>query len=455
MKPRCDCICINLKTRKDRKTFMLRQAKKAKFSLKFFKTTKHPEGGAKGCLESHRSIIQEQYQKQSDYVLILEDDAQFTGTLDLPEFPKDWDIIYLGATCKNLQAYNDGYNRALECWSTHAYLIRNTLYQQVLDDLAFWPFEIDRYYVEVIQTDPKYNCYILKKHLTHQKAGYSDIENKNVNYTDAIEMVNNEPYTSVPYEISGDGSDYILKLNDIPDDDLPFVSIITPTYNRQHFVDFMVHNFQNIDYPADKLEWIIVDDSPTQTTGFPKQNNIKYVYLQTENGKRCSIGQKRNYAIKHAIGNYIIHMDDDDYYFPCSVKARVKSLITTGKQCIGVSKISCIDIIRKNGFIVGNDFSVLGEASMAYSKMFWSKRQFNEHVERGEAYLFLKGREKQVVKLPYFFVLIAMTHNSNITDKLRCIETTPETQSAYNALFGLFPDQVQNVIREIINVASS
>ena len=41
---------------------------------------------------------------------------------------------------------------------------------------------------------------------------------------------------------------------------LPFVSVCTPTYNRRVFIPQLIKNFLLQDYPKDKLEWIIIDD---------------------------------------------------------------------------------------------------------------------------------------------------------------------------------------------------
>ncbi len=60
------------------------------------------------------------------------------------------------------------------------------------------------------------------------------------------------------------------------------------------------------------------------------------------------------------------------------------------------------------------------EASLGFRKDFWNKRKFgNEDNNYGEGYLFTKGRENEIVNMPYFFNLIAITHSKNITKNLR------------------------------------
>jgi glycosyltransferase involved in cell wall biosynthesis len=40
----------------------------------------------------------------------------------------------------------------------------------------------------------------------------------------------------------------------------PFVSIITPTFNRRPFIPTMIECYKNQTYPKNRMEWIIVDD---------------------------------------------------------------------------------------------------------------------------------------------------------------------------------------------------
>ena len=80
------------------------------------------------------------------------------------------------------------------------------------------------------------------------------------------------------------------------DDDLPSVSVITPTFNRKYLFDLAIRNFTNTDYPTNKIEWIIVDDSEEENLQdiLPDIENIEYIKLD----ERTSIGEKRNIAVE-------------------------------------------------------------------------------------------------------------------------------------------------------------
>ena len=203
------------------------------------------------------------------------------------------------------------------------------------------------------------------------------------------------------------------------DEELPYVSIVTPTYNRSEFWDLMYSNFIRIDYPKDRLEWVIVDDSPMKTRLKPfleDDPRIKYYYIKTK--QRLSIGKKRNLCAKHATYDYIVHMDDDDYYESYSVLSRIKSLMVQNKNCIGSTELVCYDLL--NGVeCYAYDESIEGcpgtmsEASMAYTKKFWENRKFNTKVSSAESVSFIKGREKEVVVLNGPFIVVGLTHGKN------------------------------------------
>ncbi len=92
-------------------------------------------------------------------------------------------------------------------------------------------------------------------------------------------------------------NDSKLQLRNITDDELPTVSIVTITYNREKFNKLMIRNWTSIDYPENKLEWIIVDDSDNGNKHL-LQNEIKSLndprIKIIDLPKKIPIGAKRN-----------------------------------------------------------------------------------------------------------------------------------------------------------------
>ena len=221
---------------------------------------------------------------------------------------------------------------------------------------------------------------------------------------------------------------YVLKLPNIPDEKLPHVSIITPTYNRRSIFGMAIRNFNNFNYPKDKLEWVIIDDTPddmdTIEDLIPIDKRIKYLKLQ--GGKeRTSIAYKRNVGVAKSSHDIIVHMDDDDYYPPESILARVKSLIKykdEGINCVGCTLIGTYDIINNKSSMSSDGPISVSEASMAYTKEFWYRKQFNPLQLKGEHKSFIEGRLDQILDLPYSFIIIGVNHYNNYTGELRDID---------------------------------
>jgi hypothetical protein len=374
-------------------------------------------------------------QQKLPYVMILEDDLMFSQNLHkLPQpLPEDWKMLYLGGTLtSNIGESDDPWVCINDCWTTCGYILHSDLYDKVISDLQEYSEEVDRYFVEKIQHD--YKCYLANPILVKQRNDFSDIEKRNVNYD--VDTILRNPYTHAKHEIKD--KQYILKTYEIATDDLPNVSIITPTWNRKNLFVLALNNFYNTDYPMKKLEWVIVDDSNDSEkvkSLLPQDERIKYIELDT-NGESLPISQKRNIAVQNATYDIIVHMDDDDFYYPQHVLSRVKTLLSNdGAQCVGCTQLGCYNVLNQQSFKIGDETSVLTEASMCYYKQFWLERPFFERVKMGESIHFLKSREKYVVQIPFTYVMIAITHKTNITKKLRSNEESDNEKA--NIIHGM------------------
>ena len=427
-------FCINLKHRKDRKKKMTKQFKKYKMNnVEFFTARLHSDGGVAGCRDSHLQLIKQAKKMNISCVMILEDDLEFNQNLhNLPTVPTDWQMLYLGGTLtSNVGESDEKWVRIKDCWTTCGYIIHRDLFDTVINDLENYNQEVDRYFVEKIQYD--HPCYLVNPLLVKQRNDYSDIEKRNVNYD--VDTVLRNPYPSANHEIRN--KQYILKTDDIPVNDLPSVSIITPTWNRKELFVLALNNFYNTDYPMNKLEWVIVDDGTEKVESMiPDDNRIKYLALDAD--VPLPISHKRNIAVENATNEIIIHMDDDDFYYPKHVLSRVKALLSNkDAQCVGCTELGCYNVLNQKSFKIGDNHSVLAEASMCYYKTFWTKRPFFERVKMGEAIHFLKGRESQVAQIPFTYVMIALTHKTNITNKLRSTDDS-ENSNVIHGMNNLF-----------------
>jgi len=217
-----------------------------------------------------------------------------------------------------------------------------------------------------------------------------------------------------PKQSVGPSGEVILKLPKYSDEQLPMVSIVTITRNRQQLFQLPIRNWNLFEYPRDKLEWIIVDDSDSDSDLskiLPESKQIHYHHLS----EHKSIGYKRNYGISQASGEYIAFMDDDDYYYPLSIYARIALLLAYPQyKLVGVTRLDIYDVV--NDFSARTNSPYISEASMAFHKSFWQEQKFPETQPRlGEGYLFTINRRHRLMTMPSCFNLIAMTHWTNYT----------------------------------------
>jgi glycosyltransferase involved in cell wall biosynthesis len=210
-----------------------------------------------------------------------------------------------------------------------------------------------------------------------------------------------------------------LNLPPITDDEFPTVSIVVPTYGRPEFFELIIRNWERIDYPREKLELIICDDTPKAKKPEITDKQIRYYILPN----RVSIGEKRNLLANAAKHEYIVHMDDDDWYPPESVACRIRILLKYQKQikkdaCFGCTKVLCLDLISNQMFeafdsSLENLPSTLSESTMAYSKRYWDQQHFQNNSKFTECLPFINNRHDTICSGPSVFIVTQFTHGKN------------------------------------------
>ena len=141
-----------------------------------------------GCFRSHIHAIRYAQNKNLSSVLIFEDDVIIQdnihelATIPLPS--DNWDILYLGGI---LTKY-DGIDASRKwvkgtIWCNHAYLVKQHMYQPILDFVASFPnlIELERKNIDFMYTEyfqPKYQCWLANEQYIVQKEGYSEIDGR-------------------------------------------------------------------------------------------------------------------------------------------------------------------------------------------------------------------------------------------------------------------------------------
>jgi glycosyltransferase involved in cell wall biosynthesis len=225
----------------------------------------------------------------------------------------------------------------------------------------------------------------------------------------------------IPQEISE--NTIRLKLEHIEDEDFPTVSVVVPTYNRPEFFDLILRNWDITDYPSDKIELIILDDSQKIIHRKITDKRIRYL----TSSKKMTIGKKRNVLCKYAKNEYIVHMDDDDWYTPESVATRIRILLhfekKTGKKyCFGCTKVLCVDLIACQMFeafdiSVDGSPGTISESTMAYSKQYWDSQKWNDESTMTECLSFINSRIDTICTGPSTFIVTQLSHMNNTVQR--------------------------------------
>jgi len=119
----------------------------------------------------------------------------------------------------------------------------------------------------------------------------------------------------------------------------PFVSICTPTYNRRPFIPYLKKCILKQDYPLSCIEWIIIDDGVDKIKDLI--DDLSFVVYLPYN-EVISLGKKRNIMNEKSKGEFIIYLDDDDYYPPDRISHGVEKLQQNPSYLIaGSSEMHC------------------------------------------------------------------------------------------------------------------
>jgi hypothetical protein len=241
----------------------------------------------------------------------------------------------------------------------------------------------------------------------------------------------------------------------LADEELPKISVITLLYNRKAFVDLAFKNILGTDYPKDKIEWVIVDDSDDPE----QQCTDKILKFGRENGPlsltyiplaKRTIGRKRNVGIHRSQNEVILFMDDDDHYPASSFRRRVSSLLTHSWKAKAAvcTTIACYDLMRGVSAVNTPPWTLglskrISEATLTFYKSFWVEKNFpNVNMAEGEG--FLEGREHEVLELPPQQIIVAMSHGKNITSR-RFPDGNPSCFWGFSKEFLIFLHKLANI----------
>lgn len=242
---------------------------------------------------------------------------------------------------------------------------------------------------------------------------------------------------------------------------LPKVSVLTITRNRPRIFILAANVFMNLDYPAELLEWVVVDDSDEgrdargSLGALRNDRRVKYARIAVEGDKPLNVGLKRNVACKMASGDVFVHLDDDDYIPPSSVHRRVSALQSTGARCAGSSSTLCFDVFSHKTYFsqvtdVLGDRVFFPEPGMMYTRGFWEERNWDRDAMYDEGRAFLRGRDpSDLVDVAPTDNVIMISHSENMTRGLRRMTA----EAPLNRPEALFSESYCRLLKAVHNAA--
>ena len=200
----------------------------------------------------------------------------------------------------------------------------------------------------------------------------------------------------------------------------PFVSVITPTYNRRPFIPYLVKCFLAQDYPQDRLEWLIIDDGSDKIHDLlPQQDNIKYIAL----AEKLTLGAKRNLSHQYATGTIIVYFDDDDAYPPERVSHAVTRLMSNPRaMCAGSSALPIFFKDLNAIYMLGpyhKNHATAG--TFAFRKTLLNETAYQDDATFAEEKHFLKNYSVPFVQLEPMKTILVISHRMNTFDKHNCL----------------------------------
>ncbi len=202
----------------------------------------------------------------------------------------------------------------------------------------------------------------------------------------------------------------------------PFVSVVTPTYNRRKFIPTLIDIYKAQTYPKERMEWLILDDGTDKVgdliASLTKQiPNVRYIPLEI----KTNIGAKRNILNREAKGEIIISMDDDDYYLPERVAYTVSMFIRNPTiELAGCSEIymyyTDIGEIYRFGPYAQRHAT---NGTLAIRSSYLKTHSHDESVTYAEEKSFLDGFKNPLIQLDCHRVMLVMSHSENTFDKIK------------------------------------
>ena len=236
--------------------------------------------------------------------------------------------------------------------------------------------------------------------------------------------------------------------------DYPYISINTPTYNRNKFLPLMIQNLNIQNYPKEKLEWVVLDDGTDKMIkSKEEEDNIQKLIYPIKlsyhyNPKKMSIGAKRNILVKKSKYKIIASMDSDDVYNPEYLAYSVGMLLYNKFGIVGSNQMIFVYPFNdwKVTAIECQDKRQMHEACMVFTKKHYNAMGGFRTKGVGEGCKMVDGMNPKTVGLTDIRkVMMCICHKDNTVKKDRFLESQIIKTEISN--------QLKMLINEILDIS--
>jgi len=171
------------------------------------------------------------------------------------------------------------------------------------------------------------------------------------------------------------------------------------------------------------MEWIILDDGTDKVGDLFTASGLKNVRYYSEDIK-LNIGAKRNKLNELATGEYVVCMDDDDYYPPERVSHVVFKLSSQPQfEICGSSELYMFYSDNKKIYKIGPYHpNHATNGTFGYRRRFFATHKYDETVTHAEETSFLEKYTVPMLQLNPMKVMLVMSHSENTFDKKKLRE---------------------------------
>ncbi len=198
------------------------------------------------------------------------------------------------------------------------------------------------------------------------------------------------------------------------------ISVLTITqYSRRHIFKFLIQHILSQTIQPD--EWVIVEGSQLKKDGIKNREiiqkyiktfpNLNIIYIPW---KKRTFSKMLNVGNAKCSGEFIIQMEDDDYYPPSRIEHAVTKLKNNPDiEIAGLSSIYMYDII--NDILIKSPHFGDGHScnnALAYKRSYLKKNKYNDNKFSVEP-SFLNNYIPKIIQLDINKTIINIIHPKN------------------------------------------